>query len=104
MTPRADPPRPAWPGWARSSPTGAPRPGIRLCCHHCCHNRALADGTEDVVLYTDLANPTSNAIYHDDAEERVFVEHRAGADRLPGADDRRSVADTAGSSHPRGPG
>ena len=41
---------------------------------------AIADGAEDVVLYTDLGNPTSNAIYQSigyrpdhDAEERVFV-------------------------------
>jgi len=41
---------------------------------------AIADGAEDVVLYTDLANATSNAIYQSigyrpdhDAEERAFV-------------------------------
>jgi GNAT superfamily N-acetyltransferase len=41
---------------------------------------AIAAGAEDVVLYTDLANATSNAIYQaigyrpdHDAEERVFV-------------------------------
>lgn len=41
---------------------------------------AVAGGAEDVVLYTDLAKPTSKAIYqaigyrpHHDAEERAFV-------------------------------
>lgn len=41
---------------------------------------AIADGADDVVLYTDLANPTSNAIYKaigyqpdHDAEVRSFV-------------------------------
>jgi predicted GNAT family acetyltransferase len=41
---------------------------------------AIAGGAEDVVLYTDLANATSNAIYQaigyrpdHDAEERAFV-------------------------------
>ena len=40
---------------------------------------ALAEGAQHVVLYTDLANPTSNSIYQNigyqpdhDAEERVF--------------------------------
>jgi predicted GNAT family acetyltransferase len=40
---------------------------------------ALAHGAEHVVLYTDLANPTSNSIYQKigfvpdhDAEERAF--------------------------------
>lgn len=41
---------------------------------------AISEGAEDVVLYTDLANPTSNAIYQaigyrpdHDAEERAFA-------------------------------
>jgi predicted GNAT family acetyltransferase len=41
---------------------------------------AIAEGAEDVVLYTDLANATSNAIYQSigyrpdhDADERAFV-------------------------------
>lgn len=42
---------------------------------------ALAGGAKHVVLYTDLANPTSNRIYqaigyrpHHDAEERTFID------------------------------
>ena len=41
---------------------------------------ALADGAAHVVLYTDLANPSSNSIYQQigfapdhDAEERAFL-------------------------------
>lgn len=48
---------------------------------------ALAGGAEQVALYTDLANPTSNSIYQaigyrpdHDAEERSFADHRSGSD------------------------
>jgi ribosomal protein S18 acetylase RimI-like enzyme len=49
---------------------------------------ALADGATGVVLFTDLANPTSNALYqrlgYEPVEDRVLIELRAGRDVTTG--------------------
>jgi hypothetical protein len=57
---------------------GAPK-GLRGRRHFRGSGCAVAAGAEHVVLYTDLANPTSNSIYQaigfrpeHDAEERSF--------------------------------
>ena len=53
--------------------------GYGSCVTAAATSAALAEGAQHVVLYTDLANPTSNSIYQNigyepdhDAEERVF--------------------------------
>jgi RimJ/RimL family protein N-acetyltransferase len=49
---------------------------------------ALAAGASQVVLFTDLANPTSNALYQrlgfEPVEDRVLLDLLAGADARPG--------------------
>ena len=54
--------------------------GLRCCGDRYATATALSAGAEQVVLYTDLANPTSNSIYQKigfvpdhDAEERAFI-------------------------------
>lgn len=70
-------------GVARIGPVYTPRPsrgrGFGSAVTASATRAALEDGAAEVVLYTDLANPTSNTIYQaigyvpdHDAEERVF--------------------------------
>jgi RimJ/RimL family protein N-acetyltransferase len=45
------------------TPPAARRQGFAAAATHACSQDALAQGAEQVVLFTDLANPTSNGIY-----------------------------------------
>ena len=74
-------------GVARVGPVFTPRPlrghGYAAGATAAATALALEHGAADVVLYTDLANPTSNALYqrlgyrpHQDAAHRVFTPYR----------------------------
>ncbi len=45
------------------TPPAARRQGYAAGATHACSQDALDQGAEQVVLFTDLANPTSNGIY-----------------------------------------
>jgi RimJ/RimL family protein N-acetyltransferase len=59
------------------TPPAARRHGYAAAATHACSQDALEQGAEHVVLFTDLANPTSNAIYQQlgyrPIEDRLIV-------------------------------
>lgn len=78
-------------GVARIGPVYTPprsrRRGFASAVTHACARDALDGGARSVVLFTDLANPTSNAIYQTIGfraiGERVVLRFRAEANGLP---------------------
>jgi GNAT superfamily N-acetyltransferase len=59
------------------TPPAARRHGYAAAATHACSQDALEQGAEHVILFTDLANPTSNGIYQQlgyrPVEDRVIV-------------------------------
>jgi GNAT superfamily N-acetyltransferase len=59
------------------TPPAARRHGYAAAATHVCSQQALEQGVEHVILFTDLANPTSNGIYqqlgYQPIEDRMIV-------------------------------